>query len=136
MAKPAKTKKNQVAEAPSKKGGGNAAEKVSAKGKGKVVPAKSKAKKQETGGFKSRLGKAQVSKAKPSRAAAGRDKRSAGKFLREVRLELSKVTWPSREELIQSTIVVLVAVVIAGVYIAFFDEIFSRLINMLASAGN
>lgn len=136
MAKPAKTKKNQAAAAPSKKGGENAAEKVSAKGKGKVVPAKSKAKKQETGGLKSRLGKTQASKSKPSRAAAGKDKRNAGKFLREVRLELSKVTWPSREELIQSTIVVLVAVVIAGVYIAFFDEIFSRLINMLASAGN
>lgn len=136
MAKPAKTKKNQSADAPSKKGGGNAAEKAGAKGKGKVVPAKGKAGKQETGGLKSRIGKAQAAKAKSSKGAAGKDKRSAGKFLREVRLELSKVTWPSREELIQSTIVVLVAVVIAGIYIAFFDEIFSRVINALASAGS
>lgn len=127
MAKPAKTKKNQAEEAPSKKGGGKTAEKVSAKGK---------AGKKETGGLKARLGKAQASKAKPSKAVAGKDRRSAGKFLREVRLELTKVTWPSREELIQSTIVVLVAVVIAGVYIAFFDEIFSRLIKMLAGLGS
>ncbi|MEK7817650.1 MAG: preprotein translocase subunit SecE, partial [Actinomycetota bacterium] len=46
--------------------------------------------------------------------------------------ELAKVTWPSREELVQSTIVVLIAVVVAGVYIALFDLLFSRLIGVLS----
>ena len=35
-------------------------------------------------------------------------------FFREVRVEMSKVTWPPRKELITSTGVVIVAVIIAG----------------------
>ncbi|MBE0428963.1 MAG: preprotein translocase subunit SecE [Thermoleophilia bacterium] len=69
--------------------------------------------------------------AKPSKAGA-KKKRSAVRFLREVRLELTKVTWPNREELTQSTVVVLIAVAIAGVYIFIFDEIFSRFITFIA----
>ena len=42
-------------------------------------------------------------------------------FLREVRIEMSKVTWPPRKELITSTGVVIVAVIIAAVYIGVFD---------------
>ena len=143
MAKPAKTKKNQDTAAPSKKSAGKSAEKgakgkakvTPVKGKGKAVQAKGKAKKPEAGGLKARMSKTQALKAKPSKGAGTREKRSATKFLREVRLELSKVTWPTREELIQSTIVVLVAVVIAGIYIAFFDEIFSRIIKFLTTVG-
>ena len=38
------------------------------------------------------------------------------KFLRDVRIEMGKVTWPTRKDLVQSTIVVLVAVAIAAAY--------------------
>ena len=52
-------------------------------------------------------------------------------FFREVRVEMSKVTWPPRKELITSTGVVIVAVIIAGVYIGVWDFIW----NMIVRAG-
>ena len=130
MAKPAKVKKDQAA-TPAKQGG-----KKAARGKSKEVAAKAKSngkgKKEEARGFRARVAKAQsVKQGKPARGAAG-EKRSAGKFLREVRVEMSKVTWPSREELIQSTLVVLLAVAIAGTFIAILDVIFSRLITIIS----
>ena len=50
-------------------------------------------------------------------------------FLREVRIEMSKVTWPPRKELITSTGVVIVAVVIAGVYIGVWDFIWNLIVR-------
>jgi len=41
--------------------------------------------------------------------------------LREVRVELKKVTWPTRQEVFGTTIVVLVAVVIFGVFLYIVD---------------
>lgn len=52
------------------------------------------------------------------------------RFLREVRIEMSKVTWPPRQELIQATMVVIVAVVIAAAYIGVCDLIWSSLVNL------
>jgi preprotein translocase subunit SecE len=46
-------------------------------------------------------------------------------FLREVRIEMGKVTWPGRKELLTSTGVVIVAVIIAAVYIGIFDFIWN-----------
>jgi preprotein translocase subunit SecE len=53
------------------------------------------------------------------------------KFLRDVRLELSKVTWPTRNELLMSTLVVLVAVAIAGVYTGALDWVFAHLLQYI-----
>lgn len=50
-------------------------------------------------------------------------------FFREVRVELTKVTWPSRKELLTATAVVIVAVVIAAVYIGVFDFIWNIIIR-------
>ena len=50
-------------------------------------------------------------------------------FFREVRVEMSKVTWPPRKELITSTGVVIVAVVIAGVYIGIWDFIWNLIVR-------
>lgn len=130
MAKPAKIKKKQAAPPPSRKERKKAALK-GGKG-GEAVVVKGKEKKQAAGGIKGRISRAQAAKAAKGGGRAGGRGRGIVKFLREVRGELSKVTWPNREELVQSTIVVLVAVVIAGVYIALFDLIFSRLIGMLS----
>lgn len=45
------------------------------------------------------------------------------KFLKEVRAELKKVTWPTRRELIGSTIVTVVVTVIISVFIGFVDRL-------------
>ena len=46
-------------------------------------------------------------------------------FLREVRGEFTKVTWPTREELINSTTVVLIFSAAFAVFIGIFDLIIS-----------
>jgi len=50
-------------------------------------------------------------------------------FLREVRIEMTKVTWPPRKELLTATGVVIVAVIIAGVYIGVFDFIWNLIVR-------
>jgi preprotein translocase subunit SecE len=50
-------------------------------------------------------------------------------FLREVRVEMTKVTWPPRKELLQATGVVIIAVVIAGAYIGLFDYIWTVIVR-------
>ena len=59
-------------------------------------------------------------------ASAPRERRGLGKFLHDVRVEMGKVTWPTRQDLVQSTLVVLVAVAIAAAYTGVLDEIFSQ----------
>jgi len=56
-----------------------------------------------------------------------------GKFLRESRAELRKVTWPNRKELVTYTIVVIVSTAIAAVFLGIVDLIFSQLIRLLGS---
>ena len=52
-------------------------------------------------------------------------------FLREVRVEMSKVAWPTRKELKDSTVVVLVAVLITAVLTGGADRIFSFLLGLV-----
>lgn len=51
-------------------------------------------------------------------------------FFREVRVELKKVTWPSRKETIASTSVVLITVVLVAFYLGIVDLGLSRLIKI------
>ena len=54
-------------------------------------------------------------------------------FLREVRLELKKVDWPSRRELISYTVVVLATLIVTTAYVAGLDFVFSKAILDLMS---
>ena len=45
------------------------------------------------------------------------------RYLHEVRVELKKTTWPSKQDLISSTKVVLGAVIVVGIYVALLDWI-------------
>lgn len=56
---------------------------------------------------------------------------TAVNFLGEVKAELMKVAWPSKEEVIASTWVVLFAVGITAVWIFAADQLSSLLINGL-----
>jgi preprotein translocase subunit SecE len=53
------------------------------------------------------------------------------KFVKEVRFELTKVTWTTREELIYSTIVVIVVSIILSIFIGVVDLGLSNLASML-----
>ena len=52
-------------------------------------------------------------------------------FLRDVRSELKKVTWPSRAEVTSTTIVVIAATVFFGFYLFFMDLAFSWVITKI-----
>jgi preprotein translocase subunit SecE len=54
-----------------------------------------------------------------------------GKFFREVRAELRKVTWPGRKELVTSALVVIFVVIISTTYIGLIDYAFSRVLQVL-----
>jgi preprotein translocase subunit SecE len=52
-------------------------------------------------------------------------------FLRDVRAELKKVTWPSKNEVYSTTIVVIIATVFFGFYLYFMDLIFSWVLSQV-----
>ncbi len=53
------------------------------------------------------------------------------KFLREVRGELKKVSWPTRKELMTHTVVVFVAVLLVALLIWGMDTVFSYLFRWI-----
>jgi preprotein translocase subunit SecE len=55
-------------------------------------------------------------------------------FLKEVRQELKKVAWPSRQELWAYTVVVLVSVVVLTAFVFGLDYVFSK--GVLRLFGN
>lgn len=57
------------------------------------------------------------------------------KFIREVRQEVSKVSWPSRKETTISVIMVLVLAVLAGVFFLLVDGLLSWGIRMILGLG-
>jgi preprotein translocase subunit SecE len=52
-------------------------------------------------------------------------------FLREVKTELKKVTWPSRKDALSGTLVVLVAVFIIAIFLGIVDSALSNAIKEL-----
>ncbi len=52
-------------------------------------------------------------------------------FLKEVKLELGKVTWPTREETIKLTIIVIAISIVLGLYIGGLDLIFTKVTDIL-----
>jgi preprotein translocase subunit SecE len=57
------------------------------------------------------------------------------KFLKEVLAELRKVTWPTKEELIGSTIVTVVVSLVVAVFIGIVDRVLTIIIQMIFGAG-
>ena len=58
---------------------------------------------------------------------------TAREFLRDTNGEMKKVTWPSRNEVVGTTVVVLVATVVFAVYLWGCDVVFYKGIEILFS---
>lgn len=56
---------------------------------------------------------------------------SVTQFLKETKVELKKVTWPTKQELIANTVVVLIAVVLCALLIWVVDSIFSAVFRLI-----
>ena len=52
-------------------------------------------------------------------------------FLKEVKVEIKKVVYPSRDELVGSTKVVIITVFIVSLYLGVIDLGLSKLVKML-----
>ncbi len=71
--------------------------------------------------------RAQAVAATKRAAAQEKQKRTPPRqFLREVRQELKKVSWPTRQELFAYTVVVLVSVIVLTSFVFGLDFVFSK----------
>jgi preprotein translocase subunit SecE len=52
-------------------------------------------------------------------------------FLIDVKVEMSKVSWPTRDELMNSTVIVTIVSIVFTLFIFFADFILSRIIGYL-----
>jgi len=52
-------------------------------------------------------------------------------FVMEVWTELKKSSWPTRKELVDSTIVVIVTILVLGIFVALADLVFLRIVALL-----
>ena len=57
--------------------------------------------------------------------------KKTAQFIKEVKEELKKVSWSTRQEILQSTGVVIVATLLLAVYIGVIDLMLSKLLSIL-----
>ena len=53
------------------------------------------------------------------------------KFVRDIRIELGRVSWPNSDQLRQSTAVVLIIVLTLAVYVYAWDSLFQALARLI-----
>ncbi len=55
------------------------------------------------------------------------------KYFKDTKSELKKVTWPSKEQLKQNTIVIITFIIIVGIFLFAIDMLFSWLSSLLTN---
>lgn len=74
---------------------------------------------------------APVARKKPQAGAPTKKRTSPAQFLKEVRAELKKIAWPTRTDLIQSTVMVLVILTSITAVIYVLDIVFAQATTLL-----
>jgi len=62
-------------------------------------------------------------------------KTSPAQFVRQVRQEISRITWATRRETISATITVFVMATIAALFFLLVDLVLSRLVQLVLGFG-
>lgn len=62
-------------------------------------------------------------------------KTTPGEFVRQVRAESSKVVWPTRQETIVTTIMVMIMMTILALFFLGVDTVFGMLVDWLLSVA-
>ena len=57
-------------------------------------------------------------------------------FMREVREEVSKVSWRSRRETIVTTVMVLIMAVAAAIFFMLADQLISKMVKIVLGFGS
>jgi len=68
-----------------------------------------------------------------SRSTSEKSESAISRYFRDTRAEISKVTWPTREEGIRLTIIVSIVTVLAGISLFGIDTMFASLVSLLIS---
>lgn len=63
-------------------------------------------------------------------------KQSPVEFVREVRREVAKVTWPSRQETLVTTAMVFVMVILSALFFLVVDQVMSFGVRQLLGLGS
>ena len=69
--------------------------------------------------------------ATPAKTVKKNMKFNPAKYLREVRQEVSKVTWPSKRETFTSAGIVLVVISIAAIILMLLDQFFAFIVRIV-----
>lgn len=56
-------------------------------------------------------------------------------FVSDARMEVRKVVWPTRQETVQTTLVVMVMVIIVGIVLWLFDMVLMGILRFLTGQG-
>ena len=65
-----------------------------------------------------------------------KEKKDRFKFFKEVKAEMHRVTWPTKQEVIRWSLVVVAAILFFGVYVAFLDNaIVTPLLVLISGLG-
>jgi preprotein translocase subunit SecE len=78
--------------------------------------------------MEARLAKAQIAKRRTRSNPVSR-------YLRETSGELRKVTWPTRQDAIQLTVLVLIVVLLASLFLGSLDYLFRELMGFIITLG-
>ena len=62
-------------------------------------------------------------------------KASPVEYLRQVRAEIKKITWPTRQETTVSTIAVFIMVVVAAVFLFAADQVMAFAVKLILDLG-
>jgi len=57
------------------------------------------------------------------------------RYLKEVRAEIRKVTWPSRDEVVRLSTIVVATLLVASLFMALVDYLFSWLMRLIIGLG-
>ena len=66
-------------------------------------------------------------------AAAKKPKKSPIQYFKDVKSEFKKVSWPTRKQVFNNTVVVLVSIVVSGLGVWVIDLLFSTLRSLMLS---
>ena len=69
--------------------------------------------------------------AQPVKSQAGAQRREKRSFVSESWGELKKVEWPGQSQVIQATVVVLIACIVVGAYLYINDRIWAHVVQWL-----
>ncbi|MFB1488695.1 MULTISPECIES: preprotein translocase subunit SecE [unclassified Thiocapsa] len=61
--------------------------------------------------------------------------RALWQFVSDARMEVRKVVWPSRQETLQTTLIVIVMVLIVGIILWLFDMVLMAILRFLTGQG-